>query len=66
VALPTGKVIERSPASAIAIYVTRRDDAWFESADRTFTLSPGNVLVSYTDKPFARGSVAALRNSSSR
>jgi AraC-like DNA-binding protein len=51
----TRKVIERSPADAIAVYLTLRGDAWFETADRTYALGPGNVLVSETDKPFARG-----------
>jgi AraC-like DNA-binding protein len=51
----TREVIERSPASAVAVYLTLHGDAWFESADRTYALGPGNVLVSETDKPFARG-----------
>ena len=51
----TREVIERSPACAIAVYLTLRGDAWFESADRTYALGPGNILVSDTDKPFARG-----------
>jgi AraC-like DNA-binding protein len=51
----TWKVIERSPASAIAVYLTLRGNAWFECADRTYALRPGNVLVCDTDQPFARG-----------
>ena len=51
----TKKVIERSPADAIAVYMTLRGDAWFECADRTYALRPGDVLVSETDQPFARG-----------
>ena len=51
----TSKVIERSPANAIAVYLTLRGDAWFECADRTYALRPGNVLVCDTDQPFARG-----------
>ena len=51
----TSKVIERSPANAIAVYLTLRGDAWFECADRTYALRPGNVLVCNTDQPFARG-----------
>ena len=51
----TRRVIERSPAGAIAVYLTLRGDAWFECADRTYALRPGNILVSETDQPFARG-----------
>ena len=51
----TRKVIERSPADAVAVYLTLRGDAWFECTDRTYALHPGNVLVSETDEPFARG-----------
>jgi AraC-like DNA-binding protein len=51
----TRNVIERSPANAIAVYLTLRGDAWFECADRTYALRPGNVLVCDTDLPFARG-----------
>jgi AraC-like DNA-binding protein len=51
----TSKVIERSPANAIAVYLTLRGDAWFECADGTYALRPGNVLVCDTDQPFARG-----------
>jgi AraC-like DNA-binding protein len=51
----TRGVIERSPAGAIAVYLTLRGDAWFESVDRTYALGKGNILVSDTDKPFARG-----------
>ena len=51
----TKKVIERSPTDAIAVYLTLRGDAWFECADRTYALRPGNILVSETDQPFARG-----------
>jgi AraC-like DNA-binding protein len=51
----TRQVIERSPTGAIAVYLTLRGDAWFECADRTYALRPGNLLVSETDRPFARG-----------
>ena len=37
------------------MYLTLRGDAWFECADRTYALRPGNVLVCDTDQPFARG-----------
>jgi AraC-binding-like domain len=51
----TRKVIERSSADAVAVYLTLRGDAWFECTDRTYGLHPGNVLVFETDEPFARG-----------
>ena len=51
----TRKVIESSPTSAIAVYLTLQGDASFECADRTYALRPGNVLVCDTDQPFARG-----------
>ena len=53
--LRTRRVIERSPAGAIAVYLTLRGDAWFECADRTYAMRPGNILISETDQPFARG-----------
>lgn len=56
----TRKVIERSPAGAIAVYLTLRGDAWFECADRTYALRPGNILISETDQPFARGFMRGL------
>ena len=37
------------------MYLTLRGDAWFECADRTYALRPGDVLVCDTDQPFARG-----------
>jgi AraC-like DNA-binding protein len=51
----TRRVIERSPAGAIAVYLTLRGDAWFESVDRMYALHPGNILISETDQPFSRG-----------
>lgn len=51
----TQRVIERSPAGAIAVYLTLRGDAWFEGSGRTYALRPGNFLVSETDQPFTRG-----------
>lgn len=51
----TRRVIERSPAGAIAVYLALRGDAWFECTHGTYALRPGNVLVSETDEPFARG-----------
>jgi AraC-binding-like domain len=58
--LRTRRVIERSPAGAIAVYLTLRGDAWFECADRTYALRPGNILISETDQPFARGFIRGL------
>jgi len=51
----TRRVIERNPADAIAVYLTLRGDAWFDSVDRTYSLHPGNILVSDADHPFSRG-----------
>jgi AraC-like DNA-binding protein len=55
VVLRTQKVIERSPTGAITAYLALRGDAWFECADRTYALHPGDILISDTDRPFARG-----------
>ena len=62
----TEKVIERSPADAIAVYLTLRGDAWFESADRTYALGPGTSSSPRRTSPSREGSTAALRNLSSR
>jgi AraC-like DNA-binding protein len=51
----TKEVIERSPAGAIVVYLSLRGAAWFQRADRAYTLRPGNVLICETDRPFARG-----------
>ena len=51
----TKDVIERSPADAIAVYLTLRGDAWFECADGVHALRPGNVLICDADRAFARG-----------
>jgi AraC-like DNA-binding protein len=48
-------VIDRSPGDAIAVYLTLRGDAWFESADGARSLRPGDILICETDRPFARG-----------
>jgi AraC-like DNA-binding protein len=56
----TREVIERSPADAIAVYLTLRGDAWFEWADGVHALRPGNALICDTDRPFARGFRAGL------
>jgi AraC-like DNA-binding protein len=51
----TRNVIERCPADAIAVYLTLRGDAWFESAEGARSLRPGDLLICETDRPFARG-----------
>jgi AraC-like DNA-binding protein len=51
----TKEVINRSPADAIAVYLSLRGDSWFESPDGTHSLRPGDVLVCETDRPFTRG-----------
>lgn len=50
----TADVIARSPADAIAVYLTLRGDASFTSSDGTRALRPGNVLICETDRPFGR------------
>ena len=37
----TEQVIDRSPADALAVYMTLRGDAWFESPSGTYALQPG-------------------------
>jgi len=51
----TRNVIEHSPTEAIAVYLTLRGDAWFESAEGVRSLRPGDLLICETDRPFARG-----------
>jgi AraC-like DNA-binding protein len=51
----TRNVIERSPTDAVAVYLTLRGDAWFESAEGARSLRPGDLLICETDRPFARG-----------
>jgi AraC-like DNA-binding protein len=51
----TRSVIEHSPTDAIAVYLTLRGDAWFESAEGARSLRPGDLLICETDRPFARG-----------
>jgi AraC-like DNA-binding protein len=50
----TARVIGRSPADSIAIYLTLRGDASFTSADGSRELHPGDALACATDRPFAR------------
>jgi AraC-like DNA-binding protein len=56
----TAEVINRSPADAIAVYLTLRGDAWFRHADGSHVLRPGNALVCETDQTFARGFARGL------
>jgi AraC-like DNA-binding protein len=56
----TAGVIRRSPADAIAVYLTLRGDAWFEHEGGTRTLRPGHVLMCDADRPFARGFARGL------
>jgi hypothetical protein len=51
----TAAVIGRSPADAIAVYLTLRGDAWFEHSGGTRSLRPGHVLICDADRPFVRG-----------
>jgi len=51
----TRNVIERSPTDAVAVYLTLRGDAWFESAEGARSLRPGDLVICETDRPFARG-----------
>ena len=41
----TAEVIRRSPADAVAVYVTLRGDAWFRHEDGRRDLRPGQVLI---------------------
>lgn len=56
----TADVIDRSPADAIAVYLTLRGDAWFRQQGHARILRPGSVLVCGTDRPFARGFARGL------
>jgi AraC-like DNA-binding protein len=53
-------VVRRSPADAIAVYLTLRGNAWFRQQDGTRELRPGAALVCEADRPFARGFVRGL------
>jgi AraC-like DNA-binding protein len=48
------EVISRSPADAVAVFLTLRGDAWFISADGTLARHPGDAVICETDEPFAR------------
>lgn len=56
----TAGVIRRSPADAIAVYLTLRGDAWFSAGDGTRALRPGHVLICDADRPFGRGFARGL------
>jgi AraC-like DNA-binding protein len=56
----TAEVIRRSPADAVAVYVTLRGNAWFRHPDSRRDLRPGQVLICDADRPFARGFARGL------
>ena len=56
----TRKVIDRSPADAVAVYLTLRGEAWFRHAGGAHVLRPGYALICETDQPFARGFTRGL------
>jgi|SRR5580692_10733569 AraC-like DNA-binding protein len=53
-------VIRRSPADAVAVYLTLRGEAWFEHEAGPRTVRPGQVLMCDADRPFARGFARGL------
>jgi AraC-like DNA-binding protein len=55
----TAEVVRRSPADAVAVYLTVRGAAWFEQ-DGTRSLQPGHVLICDADQPFTRGFARGL------
>jgi AraC-like DNA-binding protein len=56
----TARVIGRSPAEAVAVYVSLRGDSWFQHLGGTRRLRAGTAVVCETDRPFARGFVRGL------
>jgi AraC-like DNA-binding protein len=56
----TAQVIDRSPADAVAVYISLRGDSWFQHLGGTRNLRAGTALVCETDRPFARGFVRGL------
>ena len=56
----TAEVIRRSPAEAVAVYLTLRGDAWFRHREGTRDLRPGQVLICDADRPFTRGFARGL------
>jgi AraC-like DNA-binding protein len=56
----TAGVIRRTPADAIAVYLTLRGDAWFEDEGGSRALRPGHILICDADRPFARGFARGL------
>jgi AraC-like DNA-binding protein len=51
----TPAVISRSPADAVAVYLSVRGRSWFTDQEGTRILFPGSALVCHADRPFARG-----------
>jgi hypothetical protein len=56
----TARVIGRSPAEAVVVYVSLRGDSWFQHLGGTRSLRAGTAVVYETDRPFARGFVRGL------
>lgn len=51
----TARIIGRSPAEAVAVYVSLRGDSWFQHLGGTRSLRAGTAVICETDRPFARG-----------
>jgi AraC-like DNA-binding protein len=51
----TARVIGRSPAEAVAVYISLRGDSWFQHSGGTRSLRADTAVVCETDRPFARG-----------
>jgi AraC-like DNA-binding protein len=56
----TADLVRRSPADAVAAYVSLRGEATFEYRDGTRVLRPGQVLMFDADRPFVRGFARGL------
>jgi AraC-like DNA-binding protein len=56
----TARIIGRSPAEAVAVYVSLRGASWFQHPGGTRNLRAGTAVVCETDRPFARGFVRGL------
>jgi AraC-like DNA-binding protein len=51
----TSRVIRRTPAEAVACYLTLVGEAFFYHDDGVRTLRPGQLIICDADKPFLRG-----------
>ena len=56
----TARMIGRTPAESVAVYVSLRGDSWFQHLGGTRNLRAGTAVVYETDRPFARGFVRGL------